>query len=447
MARHSDHLSTSPRRASMQASPSVATDEDSASFSSFPSGRWRVVSAWTSLRRHLDSPRSSKTSSPNTSSTFNSAARAGGALEGQSGVPTNTPTSELPAPLTKRKRVSLFLKRRRSAQPFCRSDATDTRYVQDTRLVVSSTAVSDKSDGTQRELNDASLCRLKRRVRSTVADANISNYMTRADIGGSSIDAITARKTFACDNGKDAGNQNEMSSSRDDSFDGLTTLRLMAAAADAGMRHSNRSSIKIASDDNSRDGTVSVTLLRGADLEQSGEGDDGGDDEIVGAICLEDFADDEPDGDYAFLDGLSVEMSADRGIQDKDNGSSNDPFAQEGSSQEVVLDASSVRWIADEREFAKFFAQVGVNVDDLFDADEEQQLSEFCVDDHVIDEWRAAGEEHNQRCLTWSFSNLCVKNTTKRPSKPNAVGGSVSPIDIRQLAAEFCPCDIGENRR
>lgn len=451
MSTHPDAKSTSPRPASMQALPSTVEDEDSASFSSFPSGRWRVVSAWTSLRRIRDSPRSSKEPSPNTSSKFVAASTqenisehgvaassdANSTFASTRSASARAPSQGLSTPLTRRKRVSLFLKRRRSAQPFFRGDVSDVHEAKDSRLVVSSTAAPTKSDGTHRELDDAFLRRLKRRVRSAVADTHSSNYTTRTDTGFSKVGVCTKRHTSNRKEGDGSRTQIDERPNSDESCNRLGALRLVAAAVDPSMRRSSRSSVGVASNEGGGD-AVSVTLLRGSDLKQSDGVEDSTDDEIVGAICLEDFADDEPDGDYAFLDGLSVEMSAGRGGQDINPDSLSDSLTQEGSGKEVVLDASSVRWIADEREFANFFAQVGVTLDDLFDADEEQQLSEFCVDEDVINEWRAAGEEHNRRCLQWSLSNLRIKDNIRHSCESNAVEGSISPMDIRQLAPDFC---------
>lgn len=337
--------------------------------------------------------------------------------------------------------MSLFLKRRRSAQPFFRGDISEIRDAHDTRLVVSSAAAPNRSGDTRREVDDAFLRRLKRRVRSAVVDGNSNNHDTRADTDISNIGASIKHHTSNQHESEGTGIQTGVRSSRDDSCDRLAALRLVAAAADSSMGRSDRSSVGVASNENEGSGdAVSVTLLRGADLKQSNRNGDSADDEIVGAICLEDFADDEPDGDYAFLDGLSVEMGADQGTQDDDSSLLNGSLGQEGSKKEVMLDASAVRWIADDHEFAKFFAQVGVHLDDLFDADEEQQLSEFSVGDHVINEWRAAGEEHNRQCLKWSVSNFHIKDKkAKFSSKTSATGGSTSLMDIRQLAPDFCP--------
>lgn len=108
------------------------------------------------------------------------------------------------------------------------------------------------------------------------------------------------------------------------------------------------------------------------------------DGEIIGEICLEDFADGEDDFDL--LDGQSLDLGYE--------GSS---FGRMSRRPSLKLD-NKLRWIGDEKEFAAFFAEVGL--DELFDV-EEQQWQEFEVDDDVENEWRAAGEEHNERCSTW----------------------------------------------
>lgn len=220
----------------------------------------------------------------------------------------------------------------------------------------------------------------------------------------------------------------QMDQNRSDTINNRATLRLVS---DGNVHCSAQSSEHIPRNAANAK-AVSVTLLHGPERDASDKTEDGLEDEILGAICLEDFADGEPDGDYAFLDGLNVEMGTDNDSIEGDWNMSA-PTSDQGSfRKEVLLDAASVRWITDEREFAALFAQVGVNVDDLFDADNKSETAEFRVDDQVLNEWRAAGEEHNRRCVQWTGHDILMNDDSE-------TDGAKSPMDIRLLAGDFHP--------
>lgn len=107
--------------------------------------------------------------------------------------------------------------------------------------------------------------------------------------------------------------------------------------------------------------------------------------QLIGQICLADFAD--ADDDFDLLDGQSIDVAF-------------EPASLAVSSRaSLKLDSAQLRWIGDEKEFAAFFAQVGL--DELWDND-HQQWDEFLVDQHLLDEWMRAGEEHNTRCALWN---------------------------------------------
>lgn len=122
-------------------------------------------------------------------------------------------------------------------------------------------------------------------------------------------------------------------------------------------------------------------------------------DEIIGEICLEDFADAE--SDFDLLDGQSIDVDLEGG------------YGRMSRRPSLKLDGGKVRWLG-EGEFAKVFAEV--SLEELFDV-EEAVWEEFEVDEGVEKEWFAAGEEHNWRCGLWHADAECV--------------------DVRDLAEEF----------
>lgn len=137
------------------------------------------------------------------------------------------------------------------------------------------------------------------------------------------------------------------------------------------------------------------------------------DNDIVGEICLEKFAEEACDAvDYDFLDGQSIDL----GMEDANL------TVEKGDEEQGVRDG--LRLIGDEREFAAFFASVGLD-NLLLDDGDEAQRDEFIVDDETESEWRAAGDEHNRifSCRTNSFSK-------RRITSP-------FDLDIRRLADQF----------
>lgn len=115
---------------------------------------------------------------------------------------------------------------------------------------------------------------------------------------------------------------------------------------------------------------------------QAGSANDGND-ELIGEICLEDFADGDVD-DWASID-LSVD-TASVGVMSR--------------RPSLKVESGGLRWIADERDFAALFADVGL--DDLVDVVDEIPITrEFAVPDDVLLKWRSAGEEHNRLCSLW----------------------------------------------
>lgn len=137
------------------------------------------------------------------------------------------------------------------------------------------------------------------------------------------------------------------------------------------------------------------------------------DNDIVGEICLEKFAEEACDEvDYDFLDGQSLDL-----------GMEGANLTVEESDEEKGV-GDGLRLIGDEREFTAFFASVGLNNLLLDDCDDAQR-DEFIVDDETESEWRAAGDEHNRifSCRSNSFSK-------RRITSP-------FDLDIRRLADHF----------
>lgn len=111
--------------------------------------------------------------------------------------------------------------------------------------------------------------------------------------------------------------------------------------------------------------------------------------QLIGEICLADFAD--GDDDLDILDGQSIDVAF-------------EPTSVGMPSRtSLKFDSGQLRWIGDEKEFAAFFAQVGL--DELWEK-EHQQWDEFLVDQQLFEEWTHAGEEHNKRCAVWRDLSL-----------------------------------------
>lgn len=107
------------------------------------------------------------------------------------------------------------------------------------------------------------------------------------------------------------------------------------------------------------------------------------DNELVGEICLEDFADVD-DEDFEFLEEASIGDLEDTGPQRRPS---------------LKLDSQKLRWIDNEEEFAQFFAEVGL--DEWFEVETSREVKEFEVGEDVLGEWKKDVEEHNTLCERW----------------------------------------------
>lgn len=107
------------------------------------------------------------------------------------------------------------------------------------------------------------------------------------------------------------------------------------------------------------------------------------DDELIGEICLEDFADVD-DEDFEFLEDASMGDWEETGLSRRPS---------------LKLDSQKLGWIGNEKEFAKFFAEVGL--DEWFEVETSREVKEFEVGEDVLGEWRRDVEEHNSLCERW----------------------------------------------
>eukprot|EP00177_Eucheuma_denticulatum_P003268 GFKZ01005906.1.p1 GENE.GFKZ01005906.1~~GFKZ01005906.1.p1 ORF type:complete len:311 (+),score=76.75 GFKZ01005906.1:132-1064(+) len=106
--------------------------------------------------------------------------------------------------------------------------------------------------------------------------------------------------------------------------------------------------------------------------------------DLIGEICLEDFADVDDD-DFEFLEEASVGEWEEIGMPRKPS---------------LKLDSQKLRWIGNEKEFAQFFAEVGL--DEWFEVESRREDSEeFQVGEEVVMEWTKDLEEHNRICGMW----------------------------------------------
>lgn len=106
--------------------------------------------------------------------------------------------------------------------------------------------------------------------------------------------------------------------------------------------------------------------------------------DLIGEICLEDFADVDDD-DFEFLEDASVGEWEETGMPRKPS---------------LKLDSQKLRWIGNEKEFAQFFAEVGL--DEWFEVESRREGSEeFQVGEEVVMEWTRDIEEHNRICGMW----------------------------------------------
>lgn len=110
-------------------------------------------------------------------------------------------------------------------------------------------------------------------------------------------------------------------------------------------------------------------------------------DEIIGEICLEDFADVDSE-DFDFLDGQIVDVWTDGASPD--------------GRPSLRLDSQKLTWIGNESEFSAFFAEVGL--DDIFEVEKpsEEDMQSFRISPSLLSEWEAAGEEHNSIYSHWA---------------------------------------------
>lgn len=314
-----------------------------------PAGHWRIVGAWTPLRRGQDVTHRG-------SCTWNTDEPIAG-LRPVSQPPEivgGTPARHN----SHRKRVSLFLRRQRSVQMLC-SEGKEGMFNASTATTnaKSQSVILTRSNEDSRS---HSMNRFVRRARSACVPASVTLLADNIYNGDAALESINENvdNNYGINGKYGTPNKNNM---------------VTNSTNDSG----------------------------GDDVE----------DEIIGEICLEKFADGDGDDDYAFLDAESVDICSTDGR----------PGLQ--------VDADGLRWIGDEHDFAALFAEVGL--DDVLDGDDagcangidgcEERHSEFQVDDTVADEWRAAAEEHNLRCAAWR-------------STPH-----ITPtlIDIRDFAREF----------
>lgn len=107
------------------------------------------------------------------------------------------------------------------------------------------------------------------------------------------------------------------------------------------------------------------------------------DNELIGEICLEDFADVDDD-DFGFLEEASMGDWEDTGLQRRPS---------------LKLDSQKLKWIGNEEEFAEFFTEVGL--DEWFEVETNREVQEFEVGEDVLGEWKKDVEEHNTLCERW----------------------------------------------
>lgn len=137
-----------------------------------------------------------------------------------------------------------------------------------------------------------------------------------------------------------------------------------------------------------------------ADAEPAGE--------IIGEICLEDFADDGSD-DFDFLDGQIVDVWTEG----------------EGADGKPSLRLDGQQGWFGEKEFAAFCEEVGLH--EFFEVPKpsEKDLDTFRVGDEKLDQWRDDVRIHNSLAARWGAADL-----------PGAV-------DVRELAAEWAKREHG----
>ena len=310
-------------------------------------GRWRIVGAWSSRRKGSNSDDSTERKEKDKSSYK------------------DQEHTEKQTSLRPRKRVSLFLRRRRKKSsndeedngrkyhlPFGSNSSLDKlKYDQDNRVEEEEEEDDDEEQPQQHYFQRAQSHLIK------------------------PVGEVTAHG-----HGEAARYLQYAADIDDDSFDRLKELALQG-------RNGNAVAL-VVDDEETTDG--------------NSQKNEQGEEEFIGEICLEDFADENEEFD--FLDNQSVDF----GFEPTSGG-------RISRRPSLKLDSNKVRWIGNEKEFAAFFADIGL--DDWFDVETEAEWGEFEVGEGVEKEWREAGIEHNQRCIEWKE----ISNT----------------VDIRDLANEF----------
>lgn len=331
-----------------------------------PGGKWRVVSAWSSLRRSLDA--SSKAARPD--DVADPPSHAVQSQQPMLATPSritserrdSTLTSDGPSTASGRKRVSLFLRRRRTASPAPAAEESS-------ELVLEPGQVYEPDQADEEE-----------RARA---------YFRRAQSG------LVKPVSLAGEAGGEGGRYLQYAAEVDgDSFE-----RLRDSAKDVGRKFVRPGAIRVVKTPVPEDGRGNGEdggVVEGdvAVFEEFVEGDgasgagDSHSDEIVGEICLEDFADVGSE-DFDFLENQSVDQL---GLEPSS-------FGRLSRRPSLKLDSQKLRWIGNEAEFAAFFAEVGL--DEWFDVEGPRELEEFDVSDEIVREWELAAEEHNERCELW----------------------------------------------
>lgn len=331
-----------------------------------PGGKWRVVSAWSSLRRSLDASSKAARADDVADAAHHGAQPQPPTLAIPSRITSerrdSTLASERPSTASGRKRVSLFLRRRRTASPAPAAEESS-------ELVLEPGEVYEADEADEED-----------RARA---------YFRRAQSG------LVKPVSLAGKTGGEGGRYLQYAAEvDDDSFE-----RLRDIAKETGRKFVRPGAIRIVKTPFAGDGLGSVeeggVVERDVEVfEEFVEGVGGGgsrdahSDEIVGEICLEDFADVGSE-DFDFLENQSVDLT---GLEPSSLGR-----LSRGTS--LNLDSQKLRWVGNEAEFAVFFA--GVGLDEWFDVEGPREVGEFEVSEETAREWELAAEEHNERCELW----------------------------------------------
>lgn len=344
-------------------------------------GRWRLVAAWASFRRARDAKRFPDPDASTEPSSSSAAAN----------------SKDAATPLKPRKRVSLLLRRRQGGS----HDAARLTPAPDELGV--------------REEADAR-AQFRRAQSHLVAPVSLteSDPRTAGGEGGRYLE-------YAADLDDDSFERlRHFTHSAMRKYVRPPAIRVVSplgsgdfSAVDCSAEGSTTVSTEAGAGANSKEAEV-VRRLSAAQLSEAGEGDGDGphSDEIIGAICLDDFADAGSQEEYEFLEGESMDYC----VMEPPS------FGRRSRRPSLKLDSQKLRWIGNETEFAKFFADVGL--DDLFDADATVDMTDFEVSPDVLVEWEAAALEHNNRCTAWAPPGQYARGTESVP-------------DIRQLGPEF----------